>query len=210
MWNFISIQLLRIVSLKTPLVKFKRGEKSAIELNIPMVSAVMQSVSGPRLAIALAQQGGIAFIYGSQSAEDEAQMVREVKSYKAGFVVSDSTLTPEMTLGDVLDLKEKSGHSTMPVTDDGTSRGKLVGIVTSRDYRPSRDDRSKLVSEFMTPADKLITAPEDTSLKEANDIIWDNKLNALPIVDKNGHLVSLVFRKDYDSHKLENYLTYIV
>ena len=189
------------VSLKTPLVKFKRGEKSAIELNIPMVSAVMQSVSGPRLAIALAQQGGIAFIYGSQSAEDEAQMVREVKSYKAGFVVSDSTLTPEMTLGDVLDLKEKSGHSTMPVTDDGTSRGKLVGIVTSRDYRPSRDNRSKLVSEFMTPADKLITAPEDTSLKEANDIIWDNKLNALPIVDKNGHLVSLVFRKDYDSHK---------
>ena len=189
------------VSLKTPLVKFKRGEKSAIELNIPMVSAVMQSVSGPRLAIALAQQGGIAFIYGSQSAEDEAQMVREVKSYKAGFVVSDSTLTPEMTLGDVLDLKEKTGHSTMPVTDDGTSRGKLVGIVTSRDYRPSRDDRSKLVSEFMTPADKLITAAEDTTLKEANDLIWDNKLNTLPIVDKNGHLVSLVFRKDYDSHK---------
>ena len=123
-------------------------------------------------------------------------MVREVKSYKAGFVVSDSTLTPEMTLGDVLDLKEKTGHSTMPVTDDGTSRGKLVGIVTSRDYRPSRDDRSKLVSEFMTPADKLITAAEDTTLKEANDLIWDNKLNTLPIVDKNGHLVSLVFRKD--------------
>ena len=189
------------VSLKTPLVKFKKGEEPALSLNIPMVSAVMQAVSGPRLAIALAQQGGLSFIYGSQSAEDEAQMIREVKSYKAGFVVSDSTLTPDMTLAEVLELKEKTGHSTMPVTADGTSYGKLVGIVTSRDYRPSRDDIAKKVAEFMTPADEIISAPETTTLKEANDIIWDNKLNALPIVDTSGYLVSLVFRKDYDSHK---------
>ena len=157
------------VSLKTPLVKFKKGEEPALSLNIPMVSAVMQAVSGPRLAIALAQQGGLSFIYGSQSAEDEAQMIREVKSYKAGFVVSDSTLTPDMTLAEVLELKEKTGHSTMPVTADGTSYGKLVGIVTSRDYRPSRDDITKKVAEFMTPADEIISAPETTTLKEANE-----------------------------------------
>lgn len=189
------------VSLKTPLVRFKRGEEPSITLNIPMVSAIMQAVSGPRLAIALAQQGGMSFIYGSQSVESEAAMVAEVKSYKAGFVESDSTLTPDMTLQQVMDLKEETGHSCMPVTDDGTGHGKLLGIVTSRDYRPSRDDRSKLVRDFMTPFEKLITAPDDTTLKTANDIIWEHKLNQLPIVDKNQHLVSLVFRKDYDSHK---------
>ncbi len=189
------------VSLKTPLVRFKRGEEPSITLNIPMVSAIMQAVSGPRMAIALAQQGGMSFIYGSQSVESEAAMVAEVKSYKAGFVESDSTLTPDMTLQQVMDLKEETGHSCMPVTDDGTGHGKLLGIVTSRDYRPSRDDRGKLVRDFMTPFEKLITAPDDTTLKTANDIIWENKLNQLPIVDKDQHLVSLVFRKDYDSHK---------
>jgi IMP dehydrogenase len=204
------------VSLETPLVKFKKGEKPAITMNIPMTSAIMQSVSGPRLAIALAQEGGISFIYGSQTAEDEAAMVRQVKEYKAGFVVSDSTLTPDMTLQDVLDVKERTGHSTMPVTDDGTPHGKLLGIVTSRDYRPSRDSRDKLVRDFMTPLDKLIYADESTSLKTANDIIWDNKLNQLPILDKEGHLVSLVFRKDYDSHKsnpgelLDSHKRYVV
>ena len=189
------------VSLKTPLVRFKRGEEPSITLNIPMVSAIMQAVSGPRLAIALAQQGGMSFIYGSQSVEAEAAMVAEVKSYKAGFVESDSTLTPDMTLQQVMDLKEETGHSCMPVTDDGTGHGKLLGIVTSRDYRPSRDDRGKLVRDFMTPFEKLITAPDDTKLKTANDIIWEHKLNALPIVDKDGRLTSIVFRKDYDSHK---------
>ncbi|MFC2647346.1 MAG: IMP dehydrogenase [Coriobacteriaceae bacterium] len=189
------------VSLKTPLVKFKRGEEPALTLNIPMVSAIMQSVSGPRLAIALAQQGGMSFIYGSQSVEAEAAMVTQVKSYKAGFVESDSTLTPDMTLQQVMDLKKKTGHSCMPVTEDGTPHGKLLGIVTSRDYRPSRDDRSKKVHEFMTPFDQMIVASQDTTLKTANDSIWEHKLNQLPIVDESQHLVSLVFRKDYDSHK---------
>ena len=189
------------VSLKTPLVKFKKGEEPAITMNIPMTSAIMQSVSGPRLAIALAQEGGISFIYGSQSAEDEAAMVREVKEYKAGFVVSDSTLTPDMTLADVLEIRERTGHSTMPVTEDGTAHGKFCGIVTSRDYRVSRDSRDKKVSEFMTPASECVTADTATSLKVCNDIIWDHKLNSLPVVDAEGNLSSLVFRKDYDSHK---------
>jgi len=161
----------------------------------------MQAVSGERMAIALAQEGGISFIYGSQTIESEAAMVSRVKSYKAGFIVSDSNLRPNHTLSDVLALKKRAGHSTMAVTDDGTANGKLLGIVTSRDYRISRTALDVPVSEFMTPFEKLITAPADTTLKTANDIIWDNKLNALPLVDKDQHLVYLVFRKDYDSHK---------
>lgn len=189
------------VDLSTPVVKFKKGEKPAISMNIPLVSAIMQSVSGERMAVALAKEGGISFIYGSQSVEAEAAMVARVKSYKAGFVTSDSNITPDNTLADILALKEQTGHSTVAVTDDGTAGGKLLGIVTSRDYRVSRMDTSTKVSEFMTPFDKLIYGEEGITLKEANDVIWDHKLNALPIVDKNQHLVNMVFRKDYDSHK---------
>ena len=189
------------VSLKTPLTRFKRGEKPAITLNIPMVSAIMQSVSGVDMGVALATEGGLSFIYGSQTPESEAAMVKAVKDHKAGFVQSDSTLTPDMTMEQVIELKDKTGHSTMPVTDDGTPRGKLLGIVTSRDYRPSRDDHQKKVSEFMTPREQLIVGDKNISLKVANDVIWDNKLNALPIVDDNDHLMGIVFRKDYDSHK---------
>ena len=189
------------VSLKTPLVKFKKGETSEIMMNIPMVSAIMQSVSGDKLAVALATEGGVSFIYGSQSIADEAAMVKRAKSYKAGFVVSDSNIRPDQTLQDVIALKEKTGHSTIAVTDDGTSNGKLLGIVTSRDYRVSRMAGDEKVSSFMTPFEKLIDAKEGTTLKEANDIIWDNKLNSLPIVSNDGKLLYVVFRKDYDSHK---------
>ena len=189
------------VSLKTPLVKFRKGEEPAISLNVPMISAIMQSVSNDTLAIALAKEGGMSFIYGSQSIEDEAAMVARVKNYKAGFVVSASNLTPDNTLQDVVELKELNGFSTVAITDDGTANGKLLGIVTSRDYRVSRMSPDLKVKEFMTPVEKLITAPAETSLKEANDIIWDNKLNSLPIVDKNGKLMYFVFRKDYSRHK---------
>ena len=189
------------VSLRTPLVKFKKGEESSIYLNIPMVSAIMQSVSDDRMAIALAKEGGISFIYGSQSVEEEAAMVARVKGYKAGFVTSDSNLPPTGTLQDVLDLKARNGHSTVAITDDGTAKGKLVGIVTGRDYRVSRMDPSTRIDTFMTPLEKLITAPENTTLKEANDIIWDHKLNSLPIVNDAGQLLYFVFRKDYEQHK---------
>ena len=189
------------VSLRTPLVKFRRGEESEINLNIPMVSAIMQSVSGEDMAIALAREGGISFIYGSQSVEDEAAMVARVKGYKAGFVVSDSNLKPTATLADVLDLVGEKGHSTIAITEDGTPNGILKGIVTGRDYRVSRMSTDLCVSEFMTPFERLITAPADTTLKTANDIIWEHKLNSLPIVDGEGHLLYLVFRKDYSQHK---------
>ena len=189
------------VSLRTPLVKFKKGEESEIYLNTPFVSAIMQSVSNDTMAIALAKEGGMSFIYGAQSIEDEAAMVARVKSYKAGFVTSASNVMPDQTLGDILELKEKNGYSTVAVTDDGSANGKLLGIVSSRDYRVSRMSEDTPVCQFMTPLEKLVTAPEGTSLKEANDIIWDHKLNSLPIVDKNGNLMYFVFRKDYADHK---------
>jgi len=189
------------VSLQAPAVRFRRGEEPSLRMNIPMVSAVMQAVSGPDMGIALAKEGGIAFVYVSQPIEEQAAMVRRVKSYKAGFVPSDSNLRPEDTLADVLAMKARTGHSTMAVTDDGTGTGRLLGLVTSRDYRVSRMEPSEKVRAFMTPAEKIISAPEGTSLKEANDIIWERKLNALPIVSADGRLVSFVFRKDYDTHK---------
>lgn len=204
------------VSLKTPLVKFKRGEEPAISMNIPLTSAIMQSVSGDRLAVALAREGGVSFIYGSQSIEDEAAMVERAKSYKAGFVVSESNVTPDSTLKDILELKAKNGHSTVAVTSDGEPNGKLLGIVTSRDYRVSRMSEDTLVSDFMTPLASLIVGEEETTLKQANNIIWDHKLNSLPIVDRDGNLKYFVFRKDYDAHKenpnelLDSHKRYVV
>ena len=205
------------VSLKTPLVKYRKGEEICpITMNIPLTSAIMQSVSNDTMAIALAKEGGISFIYGNQTIEDEAAMVARVKSYKAGFVVSDSNLKPDHTLNDVLALLRDKGHSTMAVTDDGSATGKLIGIVTSRDYRISRMTGNELVSEFMTPFDKLVTAPEGTTLKMANDIIWEHKLNSLPIIDREGYLKYFVFRKDYSQHKenpdelLDNNKSYVV
>ena len=189
------------VSLKTPLVKFKKGEEAALSLNIPMVSAIMQSVSDDNMAIALSKEGGISFIFGSQSIESEAAMVAKVKSYKAGFVISDSNISPTSTLEEVLELKERTGHSTMAVTSDGTVNGKLVGIVTSRDYRVSRVPMDTKVETFMTPIKDMVVGNYNTTLKEANDIIWDNKLNTLPIVDQEGRLLYMVFRKDYSTHK---------
>ena len=171
------------VSLKTPLVKYRKGEEECpLSLNIPMVSAIMAAVSDDNMAVALATEGGLSFIYGNQTIEQEAAMVT------AGFVESDANLSPDMTLNEVVALKEATDHSTMPVTDDGTAHGKLLGVVTERDYRLSRMSGDEKVSEFMTPREKLIVAPADTSLKVANDIIWDHKLNSLPLVNDDDTL----------------------
>ena len=190
-----------MVSLKTPITKYKKGDEPELTMNIPLVSAVMQAVSDDKMAVALAKEGGISFIFGSQSIENQAAMVRRVKASKAGFVTSDSNLRPDQTLGDVLALKAVKGHSTIAITEDGTAEGKILGLVTSRDYRISRMSEDTKISEFMTPFDKLIYGRAGISLSEANDIIWDHKLNALPIIDDNQRLTHFVFRKDYDSHK---------
>ena len=189
------------VSLRTPLVRFKKGEESPLYINIPMVSAVMQAVSDDKMAIALAKCGGLSFVYVSQPIDQQAEMISRVKKYKSGFVVSASNLTPEHTLQDVVELKGKNGYSTVAITDDGTATGKLLGIVTSRDYRLSRMSLDTKIKDIMTPFEKLIYAQEGITLKAANDIIWDNKLNNLPIIDNKGNLKYFVFRKDYESHK---------
>lgn len=189
------------VSLKTPLVRYKSEEQPKLYLNNPFVSAIMQSVSGPDLAIALARNGGVSFIFGSQSIESQSKMIRKVKKYKAGYVISDSNLTPQNTLKDVVELSEKTGHNTIAITDDGTPKGKLLGIVTRKDYRLSRDSLDKKIIDFMVPYEKLIVGKQGIDLSAANDIIWKNKINCLPIVDENQKFVNMVFRKDYDEHK---------
>ena len=189
------------VCLKSPLVKFHKGSVSEIELNIPFVSAIMQSVSDNNMAIALAKNGGLSFIFCSQPIEQQVEMVKKVKMFKAGFVISNANLTPENSLKDVIDLKTKTSFSTIGITDDGSSNGKLLGIVTGRDYRPNKDSLDKKIKDFMTPFSKLITGKLGITLNEANDIIWDNKLNSLPIIDEEQRLKYFVFRKDYDNHK---------
>ena len=189
------------VTLKTPLVRFKKGEEASISLNIPFVSAIMQSVSGEKMGIALAREGGVAFIYGSQSIEDQAKMVATVKNNKAGFVISDSNVKVDTTLREVLNLIEKTGHSTVMITEDGTANGKFLGLVTDKDYRVSRDNFDDPIGKFMTKKEDLVLGKEGITLKEANDLIWENKINCLPVLDKNDNLKYLVFRKDYDDHK---------
>ena len=192
------------VCLETPVVKYKKGENPKISLNIPFVSAIMQSVSDHGLGIALAKEGGVSFIFGSQSIEEQSQMVREVKNHKAGFVESRANLTPESTLLDVVKLKNRTGFSTIGVTEDGSANGKFLGLVTGRDYRTTKDSYDKTVKDFMTPLKDLVVSYDGVSLTEANDIIWDNKLNTLPILDVDENLKYFVFRKDYDNHKINS------
>ncbi|NLN47450.1 MAG: CBS domain-containing protein, partial [Clostridiaceae bacterium] len=190
------------VNLATSLVRYRKGEEeSPVCINLPVTSAIMQSVSDDQMAIALARLGGLSFVYGSQSIDSQVAMIGRVKKYKAGIVTSDSNLKPDATLADLLELKQKTGHSTVAVTDDGTANGFLAGIVTSKDYRISRTTPETPVKEFMTPFDKLVIGRDGISLSEANDLIWDHKVNQLPIVSDDGRLIGMVFRKDYDEHK---------
>ena len=191
------------VSLQTPVVRYnkKAGEKCPLMMNIPMTSAVMQAVSDDKLAVALAKEGGISFIYGSQTIENQAAMVARVKAYKAGFVTSDTNIKPEQTLTELVTAIEKTGHSTVAVTEDGTANGKLVGIITDRDFRITHCPDGAKVKDYMTPLSSLVMGQEGITLEEANEIIWQKKVNQLPVVDKNGHLLSLIFRKDAASHQ---------
>ena len=189
------------VSLRTPLVKYKKGEEAKYYANVPMVSAIMQAVSGEEMAIALAREGGVAFIYGSQSIESQANMVRHVKKHKAGFVVSDSNVKSGTSLGEVIELVKQTGHSTVIITDDGSANGKFLGLVTDKDYRITREDFNNPIDDYMTPKERVVWAHEGISLAEANDIIWENKIACLPILDEEEHLKYLVFRRDYEERK---------
>ncbi len=191
------------VSLRTPIVRFDKraGEQSSLYMNIPMVSAVMQSVSNDKMAIALAKEGGVSFIFGSQTIADQAAMIAHVKMYKAGFVTSDTNIRPNQTLAELTEKIAATGHSTVAVTENGAHNGKLVGIITERDFRLGHCSKDATVGEYMTPLKDLVVGQSDITLDEANDLIWKHKINQLPIVDKNGNLQYLIFRKDYESHE---------
>ena len=174
------------VTLKTPLVKFKKGEEPKYSANIPMVSAIMQSVSGEEMGIALAREGGVAFIYGAQSIESQAKMVKHVKKHKAGFVVSDSNVKSGTTLRDVIALTKETGHSTVMITEDGTEKGKFLGLVTDKDYRISRDDLDEPIDNYMTPKERVIWAEEGITLVEAGaDILCMDSSDGYSVWQKN-------------------------
>ena len=191
------------VNLQTPVVRYnkKKGEKCPLVMNIPMTSAVMQAVSDDKLAVALAKEGGISFIYGSQTIENQAAMVARVKAYKAGFVTSDTNIRPEQTLTELVAAIEQTGHSTVAVTEDGSANGKLLGIITDRDFRIKKAAPDAKVRDYMTPLTSLVMGREGITLEEANDIIWQKKVNQLPVVDNGGNLLYLIFRKDAASHE---------
>ncbi|QTR01657.1 IMP dehydrogenase, partial [Saccharothrix algeriensis] len=176
------------VDLRTPLSRHRVGERAAIELHAPFTSAIMQAVSSPELAIALARNGGLSFLHHNQPIEDQAAAVRQVKHFKAGFVTSDTNVRPEDTLGHLLGVMRRTGHSTAAVTHDGTATGRLLGLVTSRDFHPQRHDLAGSVAGRMTPVADLPHAPADTTLSEANARLWDERLDCLPLLDARGHL----------------------
>lgn len=189
------------ISIKTPLCKHKKGEEAKIMMNAPLISAVMQAVSGSELAIELAKQGGVGFIFVSQTIEKQAEMVAKVKNYKAGFVKSNHNLSPENTLRDAFNLTKQTGYSVIPITSDGKRGSKLLGIITDQDYWPRKDDMKSKILDYMTPFDKLVTGKKGITLEEANIMLWKNKKSVLPITDNNQNLLDLVFKVDYEKHR---------
>jgi IMP dehydrogenase len=189
------------VELSTPLSRRARGEDSRFSMNIPVVSACMQSVSGSDLSIALARQGGLSFIFCSQPIQSQVEMVHQVKSHKAGFVPSDSNVTPDTSLAAVMELMGRTGHSTIAVTKDGSATGKFLGLITDNDFWEFEDELSGSVGEYMTPLDQVIYGVEGLSLKSANQLLHKSKKECLPILDNEGRLNSLVFKKDYVDHR---------
>ena len=188
------------VDLRTPLSAVEPNRPARFSINTPVVSAAMQSVSGPRLAISLARQGGLGFIYCSQGIDDQVEMVHKVKNHKAGFVPSDTNTRADTTLYDLIQLMKRTGHSTVPVTEDGTGTGTLLGLITDQDLWEFEDDLTHRVARHMTPIDEVIFGKEGLTLKEANRLLHKHKKKCLPILDDKGCLASLVFKKDYEDH----------
>jgi IMP dehydrogenase len=190
----------RNVTLETPMADFRKGDASRFKLNVPVVSASMQAVSGSDLAIALARQGGLAFVFCSQSIENQAAMIAKVKAHKAGFVRSDTTIHPSSSLRDLLAIQKKTGHSTAAVTDDGTNAGKFLGIITDKDFWEYEDNLDTPVADHMTPLEKVIHGRVGITLAEANRLLHRHKKECLPVLEHDGRLNSLVFKKDYVDH----------
>lgn len=162
-----------------------------IELNIPVVSAAMDTVTEARLAIALAREGGIGIIHRNLSIEEQAAEVDKVKRSESGMIVEPVTLGPDEPIADALAVMARYRISGVPITRDG---GKLVGILTNRDLRFVRDE-SKTISDMMT-SENLITAPVGTTLEEAEEILHRHRVEKLPVVDDDGYLKGLITVKD--------------
>ncbi|HZU95927.1 MAG TPA: IMP dehydrogenase [Planctomycetota bacterium] len=164
-----------------------------IALGLPFVSSPMDTVTEHRMAIALALQGGIGVVHYNNSIEAQTDEIRKVKRFENGFITSPVVLSADHTLADVDAIKKKMGFSGIPITEDGTLRTRVVGIVTNRDIDFETDRRRKL-KEVMTT--DVVTAPAGISLAEANKILRTSKKGKLPLVDREGRLVSLVSRRD--------------
>ncbi len=200
------------IGLRAPLTKYSSGDKAELRIseipedvftvNIPMLSAPMQAVTGPKMAIELAKLGGLGVIYCSQPIKNEAEMVRRVKGYKAGFVVPD-VFGPDALIAEIDAHAKKKGYSTFPVTHNGKPDGRLLGLLTDKDYS-MRHHAGVKVADRMIPLDKL-TAPYendiDGDLKRANEILEESHHGAIPIIDRSGRLKCVVFRKDIEQHR---------
>jgi IMP dehydrogenase len=187
--------------LSAPLVRHRVGEASAVRIATPLTSAIMGAVSSPRLAIALAQCGGLSFVHQNQPISEQAAMVEAVKRHKAGFRFSDINIKPSATLGEVTVLLESAERDVAVVTDDGSPHGLFVGLISTDDFHPRRHRLDDTVASRMRGAADLVTAPPTVTLSEANTLIWDHRLDVLPVVDADGLLHSIVLRRDYELHK---------
>mmetsp|Transcript_15707 Transcript_15707/g.37097 ORF Transcript_15707/g.37097 Transcript_15707/m.37097 type:complete len:517 (-) Transcript_15707:185-1735(-) len=171
-----------------------------INLAVPFVSSPMDTVTEANLAIALALHGGIGIIHYNMTAEKQAREVRKVKLHKNGFINHPICLSPDHTVADVNEIKTKYGFSGIPITEDGSTNGKLVGIVTARDVDWVLDSSTKL-SQCMTHGAELVVGTEAMTLLEADNVLRKSKKGKLPIVNEAGELVSLISRRDLIKHR---------
>ncbi len=189
------------IDLTTPLVKHPVGEESAIRIAVPLTSAIMQAISSPQMAISIAQTGGLGFIHQNQSIESQADMVSSVKRHKAGFRYSEINVKVSATLGEVAQLLQNAQRDVASVTDDGSSSGVLLGLISTHDFHPKRHRLDDTVETRMQRVEDLVTAPPSISLSDANSLLWDRRIDVLPIVGDDGCLESIVLRSDYELHK---------
>ena len=190
------------VALTTPLVRYKLGQDPPITIAVPLVSAIMQAVSSPQLAVALARCGGLAFIHHNQPIITQAEMIGSVKRQKAGFRYSEVNVTPQTNLGELMQKLQAASQEMGVVTNDGTPGGVFLGVISTQDFHKDLHALTDTVETRMRPAGTLVTASPSISLSEANALIWEHRLEVLPIVSADGRLESIVLRRDYDLHQI--------